>query len=190
MTLLPARPGRLSRDGRQVTRFAYRLGVLTGIDVGVRWRASTTPHRFGKDWQITWSNGPTVEKMRDLARRLADHTGSVNVDRLQWSRVVLPTAFGLALIRNLRAGRGALGDAPTYVELLASLDDVDYPEHGTARDVQLAERLARLGDQLEPNMLRFLETYGLPGLGEGEFTPGANITALARLQNDADRPLT
>ncbi|MFC0625632.1 hypothetical protein [Kribbella deserti] len=185
MTRLPVRTGRPNRDGRQISRFAHRLTVLTGVPVSLRWRPTTSPYWFGKDWQLVWSNGPTIARMRALAGKLAGHTGSVTVEHLQWSRCVLPSAFGLALIHNVRAGLPPLGDATSCNELLAQLDEIDYPEHGSPRDVLLAERLTRLGNHHEQDMLDFLTRYGLPGLGEGPLAPTSNLALLPQLQNDA-----
>ncbi|TCC45766.1 hypothetical protein E0H75_29025 [Kribbella capetownensis] len=125
--------------------------------------------------------------MRDLAADLRGSVVGIAVQDLRWSRVITPEAFALALIVNTRAGGSPLGAHATCGQLMAAIEEVDHPQRGTSRDLELARRLARLGDHLEHGMLRFLESYGLAGLGEGDLTPYGNLAVLCDLQNDDTR---
>ncbi|MEU4195437.1 hypothetical protein AB0E69_26285 [Kribbella sp. NPDC026611] len=182
MSTTPYRLDHLRRDGRLLTRFAHQLTVASGVPVGSRWNPShSDPARA---WQIAWWNGPTVALMRFLAADLAGSVVGVAIEDLQWSRTITPDAFALALITNVRAGRPPLGAHATCGQLMAALEQIDHPQRGTSRDVQLARRLARLGDHLEHGMVAFLQHYGLAGLGEGHLPVQGNLSVLRELQND------
>jgi hypothetical protein len=172
MSTTPYRPDHLRRDGRFVARFAHQLTVASGVPVGSHW--CPVPDDPTKMWKIAWWNGPTVALMRFLAADLAGSVAGVDVENLQWSRSITPEAFALALIANVRAGRPPLGTLAGCGQLMAALEQVDHPERGTSRDLELAHRLARLGNHLEHGMLAFLEQHGLAGLEQGHLPAYSN----------------
>jgi hypothetical protein len=139
------------------------LTVAASVPVGSRWcpvRDDPT-----KTWQIAWWNGPTVALMRYLAADLAGSVVGVAIEDLQWNRTITPEAFALTLITNVRAGHPPLGKLASCGQLMAALEQLDHPQRGTSRDLELARRLARLGDHREHGMVAFLQQHGLAGLG-------------------------
>jgi hypothetical protein len=181
MSTVPFRSGSQRTQAQLMCRFAHQLSVVTETAVGARWMPAATPD----EWQIVWSDGPTVASMRQYAATLGNAVVGVDPGRLSWVRQIRIDTFALALVTNVRRGEPPLGTAATPAQLREALAHIDYPEWGTPRDVVLAARLVRVADRLETDMVRFLLEHGLAGLGETTPDAGANVIDLRshRLKN-------
>ena len=162
------------RNGRLL---AARMTAAAGVPVEVRWEASgASAHRARRwSWHVTWSDGPTVTQMRQAAAAAVPGTG-LAVEDLVWQRIVQARAWALAMIREVRSGRPARGRHRSLWLLGDQLWSTPYPERGTAEEVELADRLVRLGRGLEDEMAVLLDAHGLAVL-TGEIT-GGNVVAL------------
>jgi hypothetical protein len=67
-----------------VCRFAHQLSVVTNTPVSARRGA-------GGEWQITWYDGPSVASMRRYATILGSAVAGVDVSRLTWLRLTMPS---------------------------------------------------------------------------------------------------
>lgn len=116
-----------------------------------------------RDVRSTVDSSPGSRLSGDLSRWVA----GVDVGLLGWQRSVSLDAVALALIDNVRAGPGPLGDHPDCASLHAQLDQTDYPERCSDEDRRLARRLARLSGRHEQDMVAILDRHGLAGLTSG-----------------------
>jgi hypothetical protein len=171
------RPDNVRQHGGYVIRFAHQLSVRAGTTVQSRWNSEQSA-TGAVGWQLVWWDGPTVALMRYVAAGLSGSIAGVDVAGLDWHRGISPRAAGLAMLRNLRRGLPPLGNHADCDGLILQLQCFDHPERATADEIQLADRLVRLGTKAPPEMAAYLERYGLAGLGEGRLPGYDNVFML------------
>jgi hypothetical protein len=169
------------RDARALQR---ALAGQTGVAVEVRWdRSVASEHVPGRwAWHVSWADGPTVARMRAAAEPAAGPAG-IEAGRLVYQRIVQPRSYALAMIRHLRAGR-PLAELGGTARLDDQLWGQDYPDRGTAAEVELADRLVRLAGGLEHRAHAILAEHGLAAV-DG---PDATVIPLPRQPSHRGRP--
>ena len=98
MTTRVLRISRPRGDAGLVCRFVHQLTIRSGVAVSAR----PSPQRRG-EWQIVWTDGPTIETMRQYAADLGRAVAGVDLDHLTWSRTVhaIPTATPRPVARSM-----------------------------------------------------------------------------------------
>lgn len=92
-----------------------------------------------------------------------------------------PAAVALAMIDNVQSGGPALDGHRHAYALEHALEDVDYPERGTAEAEELAGRLGRLTGWNTDRMAEFLDGPGLAALtGDLGPAPTGTVVPLTR----------
>lgn len=144
------------------------INTGTGSSAGSRgWR-----------WHVVWVDGPSETAMDAAAERVLRLRGSdLAADTLAYLRTIPRLSVALAMVRNVRLGRPALGEHRTVWELEAALRAAEYPEQGSEEDRELAAALARITGYNEQRMPATLDQYGLAGL-RAEIEPPDNVVPL------------
>lgn len=123
--------------------------------------------------------------MRELVDQVlpevAGDPPALDRSELVYVRTMSPAAVALAMIANVQRGGPALGGHRHAYALEEALEEVDYPERGTAEAEELAGRLGRLTGWDIDRMAELLDGPGLAALtGDLGPDPAGTVVPLTR----------
>jgi hypothetical protein len=143
---------RRSREARVLAKTLWTYWDLGPGGVEVRW---TDGWFWGgvyrQGWEIAWDDGPTVERMRQAARKVPAGLAIgelVQADLVRYQRSLTLTAWAVSLVRHVRDG----GRVPQFADLRVeeawreALERTEFPERArNAEEQALAGVLVRRG---------------------------------------------
>jgi hypothetical protein len=137
----------MSERSRETAKLARELWAYWHLDPGgveVVWTDGWFAGRYRQGYEIRWSDGPTVQRMRDAVRLGPGVAELVRSDVVRYERSVSLLAWAVKLLTHIHDGDALpdLGQDLTREVWLADLEGTDFPERARTRAEQaLAARL-------------------------------------------------
>ena len=170
--------GFVASEPAEARRLQVQRSAETGVAMDVQWNSSDICR--GWQWHSIWSDGPTVDGMTSLGKRLLPANSAQDRDTLVYRRTIQPASVALSIVYNIGHSPAPLNEHRAGVELEHHREGVPYPERAADGDAELAAELCRLvptGDAGE--MAAAVGRYGLAGLRAG-VSPPDNVLPVGR----------
>jgi hypothetical protein len=140
-----------SREALALAKHLCSYWDLAAGGVEVRWTDGWFKSGYRQGWEIAWDDGPTLQRIRQAARKAPAGPAIgelVRHDLVRYQHSLTVTAWAVTLVRHVRDGGQLpdLADAPVEQAWRDELERTEFPERArSAQEQALAGALLRRG---------------------------------------------